>query len=206
MKIIVIGASGTIGRAVANALEGRHEVVRASAGKSPVKVDLGSKESLAAMFRTVGRVDGVICAAGLAAFNPLTELTDKDFALSCGNKLMGQVNLVRTGLDYISDRGVIILTAGILSRRPMKGSAAISMVNAGLEGFCRAAALELPRGIRLNVVSPGWVTETLKLYKMDPAGGTPAEAVARTYVKALEGGMNGEVLDAIEAEAAAGAR
>jgi len=206
MKVIVIGASGTIGRAVVRALEGRHEVVQASAGKSPVKVDLASKESLAAMFKTVGRVDAVICAAGLAAFNPLRELTDKDFALSCANKLMGQVNLVRTAMNYVNDRGTIILTAGILSRRPMKGSAAISMVNAGLEGFCRAAALEMPRCIRLNVVSPGWVTETLKLYKMDPAGGTPAEAVARTYVKALEGVMSGEVLDAVETAAPVGAR
>jgi NAD(P)-dependent dehydrogenase (short-subunit alcohol dehydrogenase family) len=206
MKVIVIGATGTIGRAVVRAIECGNEVVRASLSRSPVKVDLGSKESLLGMFKSVGKVDAVICAAGLAAFNPLAELTDADFALSCGNKLMGQVNLVRAGLDYINDRGTIILTAGILSRRPMKGSAAISMVNAGLEGFCRAAALEMPRCIRLNVVSPNWVTETLELYKMDPSGGTPAEKVAQTYLKALEGSMNGEVLDAAGAEETAAAR
>jgi NAD(P)-dependent dehydrogenase (short-subunit alcohol dehydrogenase family) len=80
----------------------------------------------------------------------------------------------------------------------MKGSSAISLVNSALEGFGRAAALEMPRGIRINVVSPNWVTDTLKAFKMDPSIGTPVEVVARAYLQALEGVMNGEVLDAVE--------
>jgi NAD(P)-dependent dehydrogenase (short-subunit alcohol dehydrogenase family) len=197
MKVIVIGATGTIGRAIIEALGDRHEVLKVSGSKSAITVDLADKSSITKMFQLTGRVDAVISAAGLAAFGPLSTLTDKDFELGCGNKMMGQVNVVRVGLGYVNDKGVFILTSGILSRKPMKGSAAISLVNAGLEGFGRAAALEMPRGIRINIVSPNWVIDTLKAFNMDPSIGTPVEVVARAYVTALEGSMNGQVIDAI---------
>jgi NAD(P)-dependent dehydrogenase (short-subunit alcohol dehydrogenase family) len=198
MKVIVIGATGTIGRAIVQAIGNRHEVIPVSFSKSAIKVDIADRASIARMFGATGRVDALICAAGLAAFGPMITLTDADFALGLNNKLMGQVNLVRSGTDYINDNGSITLTSGILSRRPMKGSTAISLANAALEGFGRAAALEMPRGIRINVVSPNWVIDTLRVFNMDPAIGTPVEVVARTYVQALEGSMNGAVLDAIK--------
>jgi len=197
MKVIVIGATGTIGRAIVQAIGSRHEVIPVSFGKSVVKVDLADRTSITKMFETTGRVDAAISAAGLAKFGPMNSLSDGDFALGLENKLMGQVNLVRLGIDYVNDNGSFTLTSGILSRRPMVGSTAISLVNSGLEGFGRAAALEMPRGIRINIVSPNWVIETLKAFNMDPAIGTPVEVVARTYVQALEGPMNGEVLDAV---------
>jgi NAD(P)-dependent dehydrogenase (short-subunit alcohol dehydrogenase family) len=99
-------------------------------------------------------VDGIVSTAGAARFAPLEKLSDEDFRFSLANKLMGQVNLARIGIDYLNDKGSITLTSGILSHQPMVGSAVISLVNAGLEGFTRAAALEAPRGIRVNVVSP----------------------------------------------------
>jgi NAD(P)-dependent dehydrogenase (short-subunit alcohol dehydrogenase family) len=197
MKILVVGATGTIGGAVTKALELRHEVQRASHSRSPLKVDLADAESIKRLYARVGRVDAVVCVAGQAAFRPLPALTDADLALGLTNKLMGQVNLVRLGLEVITDAGSFTLTSGILSRQPMPGGAAISMVNAGLEGFARAAALELPRGVRINVVAPGWVRETLVAMKMDPSTGTPAATVAKTYVEAVEGRMTGQVLDAV---------
>ncbi len=197
MKVIVIGATGTIGRAVVQAIGNLHEVIPVSFSKSRIKVNLADKASIASMFKSSGRVDAVICAAGLAKFGPMASLTDADFAFCIDNKLMGQVNLARLGIDHISDNGSITLTSGILSRRPMKGSTAISLVNAGLEGFVRASALEMPRGIRINIISPNWVIDTLKALNMDPSVGTPVEVVAKTYVKVLEGAMNGEVLDAV---------
>ncbi len=198
MKVLVIGATGTIGKSIVQAIGNRHEVIPVSRIKTDIKVDLGDKASISAMFEAAGRVDAVICAAGLAAFGPFTALSDEDFALGIGNKLMGQVNVVRVGLDHVSDKGSFTLTSGILSRKPMQGSAAISLVNSALEGFGRAAALEMPRGIRINVVSPNWVIDTLKAFKMDPSIGTPVETVARVYAEALEGGMTGQVLDAIK--------
>jgi NAD(P)-dependent dehydrogenase (short-subunit alcohol dehydrogenase family) len=198
MKVIVIGATGTIGRAVVQAIGNRHEVIPVSFSKSSITVDIADKTSITKMFETTGRVDAVISTAGLARFGLMHSLTDADFALGLDNKLMGQVNLVRVGVDHVHDNGSFTLTSGILSRRPMKGSSAISLVNSALEGFGRAAALEMPRGIRINVVSPNWVVDTLKALKMDPSIGTPVEVVARVYVQALEGLMNGEVLDAIK--------
>jgi len=198
MKVIVIGATGTIGSAVVRAIGDRHEVIPASFSKTAVKVDISDKTSIAKMFETTGKVDGVICAAGLAKFGPMDSLTDEDFAFCLDNKLMGQVNLVRIGTEHINDKGSITLTSGILSRKPMNGSTAISLVNAALEGFGRAAALEMERGIRINVVSPNWVVDTLKAYNMDTSIGTPVEVVAQAYVRALDGTMTGEVIDAIK--------
>jgi NAD(P)-dependent dehydrogenase (short-subunit alcohol dehydrogenase family) len=197
MKILVIGATGTIGAPVAQALEARHEVIRASHTKSALIVDLADPASIKRLYAKVGRVDAVVSVAGQAAFRPLLALSDADFALGLNNKLMGQVNLVRFGADAVTDKGSFTLTSGILSRQPMPGGAAISLVNSGLEGFVRGAALDLPLGLRINAVAPGWVTETLIAFKMDPAPGTPAAQVAKTYVKAVEGNMTGQVLDAI---------
>ncbi len=197
MKILLIGATGTIGAAVAQALETRHEVLRAGRTRLALAVDLEDKESIRRLYAKVGRVDAVVSAAGQAAFRPLPALSDADIALGLGSKLMGQINLVRLGLDTLTDNGSFTLTSGILSRQPMPGGAAISMVNAGLEGFVRGASLELPRGLRINVVSPGWVTETLMALKMDPGKGIPAAQVAKVYVKAIEGSMNGQTLDAL---------
>jgi len=197
MKTLVIGATGTIGAAVAQALEARHEVLRASHARSTLMVDLADPESIRRLYAKVGRVDALVSAAGQAAFRPLLALSDADFALGLTNKLMGQVNLVRFGIEVLADGGSFTLTTGILSRQPMPGGAAISMVNAGLEGFVRAAALELPRGLRINAVAPGWVRETLVAMKMDPSPGEPAAQVAQTYLRAVEGSMTGHILDAV---------
>jgi NAD(P)-dependent dehydrogenase (short-subunit alcohol dehydrogenase family) len=195
MKIIIIGASGTIGGAVSRALAGRHEIIGVSR-KSDPPVDLQRPATVAALFEKVGPVDAVVCAAGGAVFKPLGQLSDADFAQSLGDKLMGQVNLVRAALGHVKDGGSITVTSGVLAQQPMPGGAAISMVNAGLEGFVRGAALEAARGVRVNVVSPPWVTETVEQYKMpfDPSA-LPAAVVARAYVAVVEGKQRGEVVD-----------
>ncbi|MFO0706344.1 MAG: short chain dehydrogenase [Nitrospira sp.] len=195
MRIVVLGGTGTIGSAIVAALSPRHEVVAIGHRVGTLRVDLASPESIAQMFQAVGTFDALVSAAGRAVFNSLENLTDADYQVGLSNKLMGQVNLVRIGRQFVNDGGSFTLTSGVLSREPMKGSASISMVNAGLEGFVRAAALELPRGIRINVVSPPWVTETLIARKMDPAPGMPAAAVAQAYVASIEGTATGQTID-----------
>jgi NAD(P)-dependent dehydrogenase (short-subunit alcohol dehydrogenase family) len=195
VKVVVVGATGTIGRAVAEALSPRHEVVRASR-HGEVKADLEDAGSLARLFEAVKGVDAVVCCAGSAVFKPLAQLTDADFEASLRSKLMGQVNLARIALRHLRDDGSITLTSGVLAREPMPGGAAISLVNAGLEGFVTGAAIELPRGLRINVVSPPWISETLAALKMDPKGGIPAAACARAYVAAVEGKDQGRTIDA----------
>lgn len=196
MRIVVIGATGTIGQAVADALAARHEVVRVGRTQGDYQVDMADKASLQRLFESVGPFDAVVSAAGAARFGPLDTLTDEDFAFSLANKLMGQVNIVRTGMASIRDNGSFTLTSGVLAGEPMPGSGAISLVNAGVEGFARAAALEASRGVRVNVVSPPWVSETLEAMGQDGAGGMPAAQVAAAYVESVEGSRSGEVLDA----------
>jgi NAD(P)-dependent dehydrogenase (short-subunit alcohol dehydrogenase family) len=196
MRIIVIGATGTIGKAVVEALEGRHEVVRVAHRHGERRVDIGVKASIESLFQEIGPFDALVSAAGLAAFGPLESLTDGDFQLGLSSKLMGQVNLVRMGLKQIRDGGSFTLTSGVLAHEPTPGGSAISLVNAGVEAFVKAAALEMPRGVRVNVVSPPWVSETLAAMGRDTAGGLPAATVARAYVESVEGNGNGEVLDA----------
>lgn len=195
MRILVVGASGTIGRAVVAALQDQHEVVPVSLRSTPITVDIVSPEAIERMYKRVGKIAAVVCTAGLAKFAPFDKLGEADYQFSLANKLMGQVNLVRLGFPWVLDGGSFTLTSGVLAQAPAAGGAAYSLVNAGLEGFARAAALEAPRGIRVNVVSPPWVAETLRALGMDPSGGLPSATVARAYVTAITGAMTGAVLE-----------
>jgi len=195
MRIVTIGATGTIGSAVAAELGDRHALILASLQRAPERVDIADPGSIRGLFDKVGRVDAVVSAAGRAAFKPLADLSDADYELSLRHKLMGQVNVLRFGLNSVADAGSITLTAGFLARYPSVGSAAVSLVNSALEGLTRAAALEAPRGIRVNVVSPPWIVETLQKLGRPPAGGIPVSQVARSYVRSIEGSETGQVFD-----------
>lgn len=194
MRVLVIGAHGTIGSEIVKALATDHDVIGASRSHADISVDIRDPRSIEAMFAKVGRVDAVVSAAGSGAWKPLAELTDDDFETSLRYKLMGQVNVIRYGFEHVNDGGSITTTSGILSQRPQESSAAISLVNSGLEGFTRAAALEAPRGIRVNVVSPPWVTETLIEMGADTSHGLPAAVVAKAYVRSVTGSESGQVL------------
>jgi NAD(P)-dependent dehydrogenase (short-subunit alcohol dehydrogenase family) len=195
MKIIVIGASGTIGSEVVKALSlNKHEIVRASRG-GDVKVNLDDAASIRAMFEKVRDVDAVVSCAGNAAFKPFADLADADYELGLRSKLMGQVSLARLAKDHLRNGGSITVTTGVLAMHPMLGSASISMVNAGLEGFVRAAALEMPRKLRINAVSPPWVKETMVKFGMDPTPGLASPDVAKAYVAAVEGSHQGKIID-----------
>jgi NAD(P)-dependent dehydrogenase (short-subunit alcohol dehydrogenase family) len=196
MRIIVIGATGTIGKAVVEALRGKHEVVQVGHRHGDYQVDLADKGAIERLYEAAAPFDAVVSAAGLAKFGALDGLSDADFQFSLSNKLMGQVNLVRVGMSQIRDGGSFTLTSGVLSQEPTRGSSAISLVNGGLEAFARAAALEMPRGVRINVISPPWVSETLEAMGRDGDAGMPAAQVARAYVESVEGSENGEVIDA----------
>lgn len=192
MKIVIIGATGTIGKAVLAVLSPRHQIIAASR-TGEHRVDLRNPDTIEALLVSVGPVDAIVSVASGAAYKPLVELTPRDFQASFDDKLMGQINLVRTAVPYLSDLGSITLTSGWWSVDPVPSVAAISTVNSALEGFVRAAALELPRGIRINVVSPPLVGEP------EWAGSQPvrmsAADVARAYLEIIEGSATGRVVD-----------
>jgi NAD(P)-dependent dehydrogenase (short-subunit alcohol dehydrogenase family) len=195
MRIVVIGATGTIGKEVVKALARQHQIVKVGRRSGDFQVDIADKASIEQLFPKLGSFDAVICTAGEARAGRLADLTDDDFMLGLTNKLMGQVNVVRIGRQYINVKGSFTLTGGVLSQEPMPGTAAISLVNAAVEAFARAAALDLDRGLRINAVSPVWSIETLEALGMDATPKMPAAQFVPAYRESVEGHRTGEVLD-----------
>jgi NAD(P)-dependent dehydrogenase (short-subunit alcohol dehydrogenase family) len=196
MKVLLIGASGTIGKRINAELSKKHEIVTASRSGADVEVDITDPASIEKMYETVGNLDAMICAAGPAKFGLFSELTEEDFYVGIRGKMMGQVNLVRIGQKYLNDNGSFTLTTGILSEEPIVGSTAVSLINGGVNSFVLAAALELPRGLRINVVCPTVVEDSAEAYAdffpgFDPA---PMKKVVNGYIRCLETKMTGRIL------------
>jgi NAD(P)-dependent dehydrogenase (short-subunit alcohol dehydrogenase family) len=196
MRIIIVGASGTIGKAVVAELGKRHEVLTAGRSSGDLKVDLMDRASIEAMYAAAGRVDAVVSTAGHVHFGPLAAMTDTDFRKGLDDKLMGQVNLVLAGLPHLADGGSFTLTSGILNRDPIRMGTSAATVNAALEGFVTGAAIEMPRGLRINVVSPGLLEESAQKYDGFFPGHLPVPGarVALAYAKSVEGAVTGQTI------------
>jgi NAD(P)-dependent dehydrogenase (short-subunit alcohol dehydrogenase family) len=195
MKILIIGANGTIGRAVAEELKQRHDIVTAGRSHGDHNVDLTNLESIRALFAATGNVDAVVSAAGNVHFGPLLDMTPEQLQVGLSDKLMGQVHLALEAVKYLNPGGSITLTAGTLSKDPIRFGASASLVNSALEGFVRAAALELPGGMRINAVSPTVLQESMGSYGPYFRGseGVPAKRVALAFSKSVEGAQTGQV-------------
>lgn len=195
MKIIVIGASGTAGRAVAQELNQRHEVIRVGRTQGDYQVDITSQQSVQSLFEKIGQVDAIVSATGNLFFGPLATMTDRDFNQGLQDKLLGQIRLALTGQHYLNDGGSITLISGIVAHEPIAQGVNATTVNAGLEGFVRAAACELPRGIRINLISPTVLTESAAAYDGFFPGfaSVPAASVAQAYRRSVEGVQSGRI-------------
>ena len=194
MKILLIGANGTIGKEVKQLLKEKgHEVIEASRSTSP-SIDISNPADIEKYFSNLGKVDAIVSAAGDAAFSLLKDVSEEEIQLSVNSKLLGQVNLTRKGLQNLNPGGVIVLTGGILAYSPIPQTSLIAMVNAGLEGFARAAALELTEGRRIVVVHPDWVSETAAKIGLDASSFPDAKKTATAYLEAIESTQNGEPL------------
>jgi NAD(P)-dependent dehydrogenase (short-subunit alcohol dehydrogenase family) len=195
VKIIVIGASGTLGKAVLAELSTRHEIVAVARRSGDVQADMRDIASLKSCFEKIGKADAIVCTAGSVHFGPWAEMTPEKFDIGLRDKLMGQVNTVLAGQAFLNDGGSLTLTSGILSEDPIQYGAAASLVNGALESFVRAAAIELPRGLRINSVSPTVVAESLDSFGPYFRGykAAPAREVALAYSKSVEGKQTGQV-------------
>ena len=193
MRVVIIGANGTIGKAVATLLtEKGHEIVRASRHTQP-GVDINDPASIGAFYKKIGEVDAIISAsAGTTSYGTVSELTDQGIDQDIKSKLLGQVNLVRQGLSNVRPGGVFILTGGIFAYNPWPKSSVIAMVNSALEGFVRGAALDLQDTQRIVVVHPPAVREWAIQMGMDGTPWPTASAVAEAYLLALESKMTGQ--------------
>ncbi|MCD6047730.1 MAG: hypothetical protein K0S08_1377 [Gammaproteobacteria bacterium] len=194
-KILIVGGTGTIGKAVAEKLLTRHEIIVASHNHGDIQVDAIDKTSIEHMYKAVGKIDAVIITIGYIHFAPLMEMKDELYQIGLRNKLMSQVNLVLYGLKYVNDYGSFTLTSGILNRDPVRGGSSASMVNGALDSFTKAAAIEMPRGIRINTVSPTVLTESVERFGSCFLGFETVSAmqVANAYVKSIEGAQTGQI-------------
>lgn len=194
MKILVVGASGTIGQAVTNVLGKKHELIRAGRNGVDVKVDITSIDSIKKMYEQVGKVDAVISVAGRAHFAPVSQLTPEQNEIGINSKLKGQVNLVLLGMEYVNDGGSFTLTTGIMMDDPVAQGASAAMANGGVKAFVKGASIEMPRGIRINSVSPNVLKESMDKYADFFPGfdAVSAQRVALAYQKSVEGVQTGQ--------------
>ena len=194
MKILIIGGTGTIGSAVVKELSPRHEIIKAGR-REEIVVDITSLDSIKAMYEKVKNIDSVIITAGEAEFGELEKMTDASYRVGINSKLMGQVNVVLEGIKHINDKGSFTLTSGVLSHDPILYGSGVSMVNAAIDGFVIGASIEMPRGIRINSISPTVLLESMPNYAPYFRGFKAVSSldVALAYSKSIEGIQTGKV-------------
>ena len=196
MKIIIIGGKGTIGKKVSAHLSKKHEVITAGRTSGDMKFDMEDSASIKAMYESLGKLDAVVCIAGEAKWATFESMSEDDFNIGLRSKLMGQVNLVRIGQDYLNRGGSFTLTTGILADYPVVMTTSAAMVNGAIHSFVKAASLELKNEIRINVVSSGLVEDAVEKYEAYFPGHNPIPMtkVINGYVRSIEGKRSGEVI------------
>lgn len=195
MKIIIVGASGTMGKHLTSAFQKDHEVITAASKGCDVQVDITNTASIENMYKQVGAFDALISTAGPTFVGPWKNLTDKEFRQGVEGKMMGQINLVLIGQHYINPKGSFTLITGALSHDPQKNFANASAANGAVEGFVRAAAIELENGIRINAVSPTVIENSPQYFPYFP-GDIPVtmQQLEFGYRKSLFGANTGQVI------------
>jgi NAD(P)-dependent dehydrogenase (short-subunit alcohol dehydrogenase family) len=195
MKIIVVGAGGAVGKTAVDALAPRHEIIRVGRSSGDVQADIEDVDSIRAMYQQVGKVDAVISAIGHGHFGAVDEMTSEQFMKGINHKVLPQVNLVLEGFAYMNDGGSFTLTSGVLNRDPIAGGSCAAAANGALDGFVLGAAVDMPRGIRINCVSPEVLEVSRAKYDGFFRGHVHVSeaAVGLAYSKAVEGCLTGQV-------------
>ncbi len=195
MKVLIIGGNGTIGKKVGERLVENHEVLTAGRNSGDITVDFADASSIKEMFESIGKLDAIVAIAGDAKWDKFDNLSEEDFYIGIKSKMMGQVNLVRIGKEYLSSNGSFTLTTGILAEEPVDMTTSAAMVNGAIESFTRAVALELPKKQRINCVSADLVEDAYKKYKDFFPGNTPVpmNKVVDGYIKSVEGVTTGKI-------------
>ena len=196
MKILIIGGKGTIGKKVSDHFSKKHEVVIGGRNSGDIVVDIANSKSIETMFESIATIDAVVCIAGEAKWAAFDSMTEEDYYIGLKSKLMGQVNLVRIGQNYLNPGGSFTLSTGILADYPVVLTTSAAMVNGGIHSFVKAVSLELKNGIRINAVSSGLVEDAAVKYEGYFPGHNPIpmKKVINGYVKSVEGKGTGEII------------
>lgn len=196
MRVLVIGGDGTIGSKLTTYFGRKYEVVTAGRSTGDIKIDIADIVSIQQGLEKVGKLDAIICAAGEARWAPFDDLSEEDFYIGIRSKLMGQVNLVRIGKQFVNEGGSITLTTGILADDPVAMTTSAAMVNGAIHSFVKAVVLDLNENIRVNVVSSGLVADAVDKYRDYFPGHhpIPMDKMLRGYIRSVEGKGTGEVI------------
>lgn len=199
MKIIIVGASGTLGSKISEELGKRHDIIKVGSKSGDFQADITSSDSIKSFYKKAGNFDALVSATGSGHFGPFDKMTEDDFYKGIKSKMMGQINLVMLGKDHISENGSFTLTSGILHNDPVPGSVGLSFVNGALNSFVIAAANELKKGVRLNVVSPGLVEDSIESLGAYFPGHIPVSMnrMVSGYVKSVEGNITGKIIELV---------
>ncbi len=193
MKFLVVGSTGLIGSYVAKTLS-KHGTVIGVSRTTQISVDVKDPASIKAMYEKVGKVDAVASCIGKVAFKPIAELTYEDYIMGLKDKALGQVELVRAGIDFLNDGGSFTLMTGVLARDPIPAGSVAALANGAIESFTLAAAIDLPRGLRINTVSPNVLVEATSYHASFPGfHQVTAQSVADAYVKSILGKQTGQI-------------
>jgi NAD(P)-dependent dehydrogenase (short-subunit alcohol dehydrogenase family) len=195
MKIIVIGGTGTIGKAVVKKLSSDHEIIIASKKNSDFLIDITDIESIKKMYEKIKNIDAIAITTGNVHFAPLLEMTNELYKIGIQSKLMGQINIVLEGIKHLNDNGSFSLISGILNHDPILSGTSAAIINGGIDSFVKSAAIDMPRGIRINAISPTILEESLDAYGPYFKGFKPTSSqdVALSFCKSIEGGQTGQV-------------
>ena len=178
MKIIIVGANGAVGKTAVDALSSRHEIISVGKSSGDIQVDIENVDSIRTMYQEVGKVDSVVSAVGHGHFGAVDEMTSEQFMKGINHKVLPQINLVLEGFDYMND-----------------GGSSAAAANGAIDGFVLGAAVDMPRGIRINAVSPEVLEVSREKYDGFFHGHVhvSSEAVGLAYSKAVEGCLNGQI-------------
>lgn len=200
MKILIIGGNGTIGKKVSSHLSEKHDIIIAGRSAGDFLVDLTDIESIRNLLGSIPSLDSIICTAGEAKWDDFKDLSEEDYYIGIRSKLMGQVNLVRVGQDYLKSKGSITLSTGILADDPVIKTTSAAMVNGALHSFVKAVALEIENELRVNVVSLGVVEDAYEKYRDFFPGHNPVsmKKAVNAYVRSVEGKGSGEIIRVYE--------
>ncbi|MBD1395876.1 short chain dehydrogenase [Pontibacter sp. JH31] len=200
MRILIIGGKGTIGKPVAEHFQNENEVIVAGRSSGDINIDIADADSIEKGLKALKKVDAIICIAGEAKWADFNDLTEDDYYIGLRSKLMGQVNLVRIGKDYLTEGGSITLSTGILADDPVAKTTSAAMVNGAIHSFVKAVALEIEKGIRVNAVSLGMVEDAYDKYKAYFPGHNPVpmKKAVNAFVRSVNGKGNGEIIRVYE--------
>ena len=199
MKVVVVGGEGTIGRRLVPELrELGHAVVTAGRASGDVRVDLTSRRSIEKMYRQVGAVDAVVSVAAHGALDYFATLTRDELIANMQGKLFGQVDLVLIGQHHVLDGASFTLTSGIFADRAWPGVTGGAMISGALHAFVLSAAIELPRGMRVNAVSPTMIGDSVETFSEHFPGMRPVamDSLLADYLACVHGRQTGKVIRA----------